>query len=108
MTKSTKQTVKTESWESSQAQFKKKMIEVYEIHGHVSIALTELKQSLQEAYAIDPRPHNLRQAIGDYREMMTYFDSFEHHLLLVKEGDASNKHPMTWNQLIELQKAISS
>ena len=108
MTKSTKQTVKTESWESCEAQFKKKMTEVYEIHGHVSIALTELKQSLNEAYAIDPRPHNLREAIGGFREMMTYFDLFEHHLLLVKAGDASNKHPLTWNQLVELQKTISS
>ena len=106
MPKDQKSTVKTETFETHEARFQKKMIEVYEIHSHASIALRALKQSLEEAYTIDPRPHNLREALNDYREMMTYFDSYEHRLRQVKARDASNKRPLTWNQLIELQKAI--
>ena len=107
MPKDQKPTIRTETLEPRETRFQKKMIEVYEIHSHASIALRALKQSLEEAYVIDSRPHNLREAINDYREMMTYFDSYEHRLRQVKAGDASNKHPLTWNQLIELQKAVS-
>ena len=105
MQKDQKLTVNTETLEPREVRFRKKMTEVYELYDHASIALTELKQSLKDAYTIDPRPHNLREALNDYREMMTYFASFEHHLLLVEAGDASNKHPLTWTQWIELQKS---